>query len=315
MLLTSSALIAFFLSDFYQADISAKLPEQTTMYAEEGNGELTVSLDTEGRFGSIAQGASRIPLGILNLSASCDADIHINSIRLQHRGFGDMKDVRGVYLMNGFRRISRARGFDARSRLADLRIPNLVIPACSAVRFDVLADFQQNATVASEHGIGLLSSSDIQSTAKATVLEEAHLREVVMTTPKKEGTISVNFLSVNSRVSYGHREIVARIQFTADGANDMLLKKMTLRNLGDARDMHLINFTLENRIETVLTTPSQRMKGRYVSLEFSPTYVLERGKTIVLLLKANMKGSRSDTINFTLEEPSDLEATVYRPRR
>jgi hypothetical protein len=56
------------------------------------------------------------------------------------------------------------------------------------------------------------------------------------------------------------------------------------------------------------------MKGKQVTLEFQPTYILNSSQTVVLLLKAQINGSITRKINFILEEESDLDASPYRSR-
>lgn len=314
MMIVSAATVALLLSDFLSPEVKPAAPEPRTEYADSGNGELLVTVDSGGVFGSIPQGASRVELARLNLSATCDHDVKIESIGVKHIGLGVSSDITSIYLADGFRRVSRARGFDTRSRIADLRVPSLVIPKCGAVRLSVLADFSRDAAAAGEHGVTVLSPADIRSTAKTVTLSTDEAATVT-STPDRAGNVTVTFLPVNQRLRYGRIETVARIQFTADRENDFLLKKITLKNEGNARDMDLINFRLETRSGEALSPVAQRMRGSFVALEFDPTYVLERGRTMVFLLKAEIRGSQSKKVNFTLEEPSDLETVLYRPRR
>jgi hypothetical protein len=87
-----------------------------------------------------------------------------------------------------------------------------------------------------------------------------------------------------------------------------LLKKITLTNNGSARDMNLVQFSLEKSGGLNLIAPAMRMHGRAVTLEFDPSFLLERGKTVVLNLVAEVRGSHADTVQFMLEEPSDMVA-------
>lgn len=313
-MIASVALVALFLSDFVHPAALPQVP-QITSFTQDGDGELLVSVSSAGVYGSIARGASHVQLASLNLSASCDEDIRIESIRVKHVGLGLVSDIDTVYLADGFRRISRGRPFDQNDQSADLRIPQLIIPKCEAVRLSVFADFSRDADVASEHGVSIFEASPIQSTAKSVNLIQGNASEKVTATPDKIGSVTVTFLPVNTRFRYGRTETVARLQLTADPNNDFLLKKIMLTNKGGARDMNLINLQLETRTGNILTAPVQRMKGEHAIFEFEPTFILKRGTTVVLLLTAQINASQSKKINFTLEESSDLETTLYRPRR
>lgn len=314
-MITSLAVIGYMLSDFYRTPVLPVQQETTTSYVETGIGDLHASFIANGSLGSIARGASRVPMAELDLSASCDSDIRVESITLKHSGLGLTSDISAVYLVDGFRRISRAQSFDQSSQSVTLRIPRLVIPQCSAVRLSVLFDYATDATVASEHSVKLEASTDIQSTAKSTNVVQGDDGEVVFTTPDKAGRVSVDLLPIRRYFPYGRTETVARIRFTADSTQDMLLKSITLTNRGSARDMNLINFSLEKNTGEQLSFPAQHMDGKFITLDFSPSYILERGRTVVLLVKAQINASYSRKIDFVLEEDSDVEASVYRQRR
>lgn len=283
-------------------------------YRQEGNGSLLVTVESAPLMGSVPRGATRIPVAIINLSASCDADIRVDSIEVAHVGFGNASDISAVYLTDGTRRISRARGFDTRSRTADLRIPSLTVPKCDAVRLHALMDIATDAVAAGEHGLTVAHASVVQSTAADTTLSYAAESEVVVTRPEQAGSITVNFLPIRGPLRYGRIETLARLQLTADAKNDHLLSSILLTNLEDARDMDLTHMRLETRSGEFLSRTAFRMKGRTVRLEFDPTYILSRNKTVVILLKGTVNGSQRRKVQFHLEERSDIEASLYRPR-
>jgi len=314
MRVASVAIIAYMIMDFAPR-APVPVPEPVTAYAGQGQGELAVVMGEKQVLGSVARGATHIPFLNLNLSASCEQDITVDDLTLMHVGLGRVTDIAGVYLSDGTRRLTRAKRFDPGSREANLRFsPRLTVPKCGAVRLYVLADIGMDADIASEHGITLARVTDIRSSAKRTVLTVGDPKERVVTTPKKEGTITVNFLPVNKRLRYGRTETVARIQLTADAKASHLLKKIMLRNNADARDMDLVNMRLETRSGSVLTRTAFRMQGTSVTLEFSPSYILRRSETLVLLLKAEIHTSNYRKVDFFMEEPGDLEATVYQGR-
>ncbi len=313
MNIAAATLVAFTIFDVMpQIPVPFSVPVST--YATTGTGELLVTVNSGGASGSIPRGATRVELAVLNLSASCDADIKVTSIDVQHSGLGNTTDIQSVYLSDGTRRISRAASFDSHSRIATLRLKNSVIPKCSAVRYSVLVDMSPTATVGSEHGVIIPNSSSVLSSAKTTTLQTEDVTEKVVPVAFNAGKITVNFLPIHNSLRYGFTETVARIQLTVDNAGPQLLKKITLTNTEQAHDMDLINFQLQTQSGTVISVPAQHMKADKVTLEISPSFRLERGQTIVLLLKAEIHGSYSRKINFTLQERGDLYATPARTR-
>ncbi len=286
-----------------------------TVSSEKGKGELQVSIESAPLLGSTPRGATRVEMAYLNISASCDADITVEGIEVTHIGLGSTTDISAVYLFDQFRRVSRARTFDSRSRKASLRVTSFTVRKCEAVRVRALVDISANANVASEHGITIDSASAITSSAKTTTLLQSDATQRVIASPNQAGSVTVNFLPIKGPLRYGRTETVARLQLTSDSTYDHLLRSITFTNLGDARDMNLINFTLQNRKGEILSPVAQRMRAYTVTLDFDPTYILERGRTVVFLLKAQINASQSKQVNFTIQEPSDLDAMLYRPSR
>lgn len=313
MLLASSFIVAALTSDFLETRVEKPSFDPQTVYAESGTGELLVTFDSSGTFGSVPRGATRIAMGTLNFSASCGADIQIRSLKLRHIGLGSTSDISGVYLADGFRRVSRSSRFDPRSATVDLRVPSLKVPSCGAVRLFVLMDLSADADVASEHGVTFLSASDLDTSAKSVTFGGADASTSVRASPVVSGGVAVNFLPVPGRLRYGRTETVARIQLSADAQHDYLLKSITLTNDEDARDMDLTRLQLVTRSGTGVSLTAARMRGRVVTLDFSPTYILERSRTVVFLLRAEIHATRYRKVRFLLEEPSDLGVTIYRP--
>ncbi len=313
MLLLSAAVVATLTSDFLESTMQKPALDSTTVYATSGTGDLLVTFTSNGAFGSVPRGATRIELGTLNFSASCGKDIRIDAVTVKHIGLGDVSDIAGVYLADGFRRISRSRQFDRRSVSAELRTPSLTVPSCGAVRLSVLVDLTADATVASEHGITFVSPSDIQTSAKSVTYAGPDTSKSVRASPVSAGSVSVNFLPVQGRPRYGRTETIARIQMSADAQHDYLLKSLTLTNEENARDMDFTRLQLQTKSGTGVSLTAARMKGSVVTLEFSPTYILGRSKTVVFLLRAEVHVTRYRKVRFILEEPSDFDVSIYRP--
>ncbi len=317
MHIASIVLTAMLISDFLQARMPAypAAPADETASSVAGAGDLLATLTVDPIQGSVPLGATRVHMATLNLSASCEADVTVQSVEFAHVGLGVATDITGLYLADGFRRVSRAGRFDQRSRTATLRAPSLKIPSCGAVRLSVLADYSPTAAVASEHGVTIAHAADIQSTAKNVTLSQDDSRERVVASTQQAGSITVTFLPTTNLMRYGRVETVARLQLTSDIKTDHLLTSITLTNTEGARDMDLIDLRLETRSGQVLTSNAARMHGRTVTLDFSPSYVLERGKTVVLLLKATGNASIRKKVDFILQEKSDLHSMTYRPER
>ncbi len=314
MSIASPFLVSFMLLDLLRPTVAALPPVPDTAYAATGVGELTVTVDRAESMGSVPRGATRVPFLSLNISASCESSITVDAIELRHAGLGKSDDIAGVYAVDAFTRVTRMAHFDARSARATLRFRSFTLPKCGAASLQIFADMTSDATVASEHAISLANVSGILSSAKQTHLVSQDVSANIIAAPTDAGILTVRMLPVSKTVRYGRIETVARLQLTADARSGHLLKRITLTNKGDARDMNLQWLSLETLSATRLTPSVPRMRSYSVTLEFHPTYILHRAETVVLILKAEIHGSQSKKIDFTIEEPSDIVALPYRDR-
>jgi hypothetical protein len=313
MTLIPSLLIAASIFDFLPATIAPVQPGgPRSAVAASGSGELTVQLEDASTVGAVPPGATNVPMGILNLSASCDADVTVRSIELTHVGMGSSADISAVYLSMDYRRISRSQRFNRSNSRASVVFRSFVIKRCDAVRLNVFVTIASNADPAGEHGIVIRSPSDVSaSSLKVTLLEPDASRRVV-TSPVNDSTITVHFLPVHSDLLYGRVGTLARLQFSSDALGAHLLKRITLTNQGDARNYDFTQLRLEMMSGTVLTNIAAGMQGNTLTLDFTPSYILHRSDSIVLLLKGIVHASWRRTIDFSLEENSDLSASSYR---
>lgn len=305
MNIPTALLIAYSIFDFVPKPAEL-LPVPSTFYSEQGQGQLLVDMIPANTIGSIPRGATRVFVGVMNLSASCEKDITVSSVTLAHTGLGNIKDIRSVYAGDDARRISRGARFDTQSRLATLQFPLLVIPKCDVTSIRLFIDLQSDASVGSEHGVEITSSSLISSSAKEVTVTSIDTTSKAFVTPYKQGTISVNFLPIRGPFQYGRLETVARIQLSADAVANHVLQKITLTNEDLARDMDLTYFRIETTRGELLSGPATRMQGKKVTIPFSPSYELSSRSTVVLLVKAEVRAPRKRGVLFTLEEPSDL---------
>lgn len=310
----SSLLVSFMLFDFMSHGAPKAIPDQESVQSVvSGTGTLTVVTSAPESIGSIPRGATRIPFLTISMSASCDGDIRIHSIDVKHTGLGKSDDISSVYAVNGFTRVTRAARF-GRNGVATLRFRNAVIPKCGAMQLSVMGDSSPDATIASEHSVKLTGAYGVSSTSKRTTFSETSDEKKAIAVTTNAGTLSVRMLPMQTHPRYGRIETVARIQLSADLRSSQLLKRITLKNRGDARDMDLQWITIERLSGSVLTTAAPRMRGTSVTLDFNPTHVLQRGSTLVVNVKAEVHGSQSKTIDFVIEEPSDVVSSPYHER-
>lgn len=308
-----SLLIAASLFDIGER-LHASPPAVTESTSITGTGELDLVIAPVADLGSIPRGARRIPVATVNASASCDADVVIESVRLRHVGRGDAADISALWLGDDVRRYGRSARFSSSSTVAVLRLNGVTIPRCDARRFTVYMDLEATALPAAEHAVRVVDASDVVSSAAVTRLATEDPTERVLVTPYDDARLRVNVLPVRSRLAYGRRMTVARLQVTGDARRPLLLQSITLTNEEDARDMDLRNFALQTRSGEVLSGPALRMRGRTVRLEVVPTYRIDRAQTLVLDVVADVYASGYRKARFIVQEPSDIVVLPARTR-
>lgn len=256
---------------------------------------------------SAPRGAQRAVFLEVGVKAECDADVRVKSFTVRHRGLGDASDLVRVYVTDGDVRLSRTRSLDSSDRTATLElIPAYTVKACGTKYFQIRGDFSEEAAVAGEHGL-IIEAVDAGG---ATVVLSGPTRTPVVTTrPVRMGTVNVAFLGLTRALQFGKNRTFARIRLDADHIANQEIRALTLVNDGKAADGDLKNLRIENRRGEVLTDTLDQLDGKTARFTFDPPLLVDRNASLVLELKGDIAASRSQTIRFILEEPSDLEAT------
>lgn len=312
----TSLLLAYTLSDFYGTSSLRSEPAPVSTYSlSTGAGELEVYASTPDRADDIvARGQTRVPMLTLQLSASCDADLALNTIDLTHFGLGSVTDIRSVYALSGFRRVSRAASF-SKDGMATLRLQRMSVEACDTETIDIVADFSTDSDAAGEHGVSLAATNAVESSASRTLYtSEEQATQTVKSSPFDPGAITVRMLPQRVNMLFGTIQTIARLQVSADQDGAHVLRSITLTNAGSARGYDFIDMVLEDRRGNVLTRLTQHMDERTVTFTFDPTYILDRGDTVVLLLRGEIRTSYAKTVDFEIEEESDIVSSPYRRR-
>ena len=308
--MTSTLLLAMFLHYYNVEGTLAPPPAYRELRQVELPGSLTISV-TPVVGGSVPSGAQRVPVLDIAFAASCDADVPVREITIQRKGMGDYRDIRAVYAMDGLSRISRAHELQRRDGVVTVRLGSLAVPACSTKTITIMADFESDADIAGEHRFVLEKPSDVDAGSPVKRLrllaerERADLRTIVA---DQTGNISVTYLPLLRRVTYGPRRQVMRFVLKADGIDDHRILAITLTNEGKARDLDLQNIFLPG------TKVAASLDGDRVRLEFDPPLILRKNQDRLMILRASVLASRSKTIQFVIQEPSDVEAEVVRGR-
>lgn len=266
------------------------------------------------RLDGIPQGASRVSLLPLNFTASCDGDISVSYLRIRRISMGDASDLKGAYVLNGDRRLTRVAHFisSGSGDTVTLRLKDFTVPACKTLRLDIAVDFIRGATPGGRFALSIEKPEDIVTTADK-VIAAYPLRPAASApsvTPEPAGEVLVTFLPVGD-VGAVRDETLAKFTVQALGNSHQLLESITLTNRGTARDQDLRNLYLTRHGGRALTSMKKSLSDDSVNLRFTQQFFLKKGQTVSFELRGQAYTS-SKTINFGLEEESDLVALPTR---
>jgi hypothetical protein len=307
--MVESILLAYFIHQFALPSSQMQMEK-----AAQNGAQITVELQ-QGPVQSLQQGAQRVPMLTLHITASCSEDIQLQSIRVRRRGLGSSSDILSVYAMSDGQRLNRGRQL-SRTGYAQLQFRNVQIPACDTKTILILADFSPDAAVAGEHWMTVEHASDIDTgIARISLVRSSKTPLKHATTGgRTRGTITVEYLSLLKTVRYGSNRTVARIRLEADGRDDHLIGAMTFTNDGSARNTDLQRLYLRAGRSRRLSRSVQQLNGDTVRLVLDPPLVLKKNQKRLLELQADVRAGRRKTLRLIIEEPSDIEAEPARVR-
>lgn len=268
---------------------------------------IPVSLD------GIPRGATRVKLLSLYLRANCEEPITIKGIDVQLIGVGDSNDIKRAYLLSGVRRLSRGVRFSGSGNTVTLRPRQFFVPRCGSRRLDVAVDLAGDAAVGGRFGLMIASPDDLHMSAdvlKGSFPLRAAVRGSTVT-PDSQGQVEVRFLPLAGSLTAIRDEVVARILIKADNNAHQLLYSIALKNTGTAKDDDIRNLYISRRRGRKLTPVLTTMDGDRAVFKFMQPYFLRRGQQQLFRVYGT-PWTRSKTVNFTLEEPSDLNAQATR---
>lgn len=267
---------------------------------------VTVSVSTLSEQ-AIPQGAQRVPLLQFTLRAPCEEKPHVlTEVRVRDTGLGLPSDILRVYLMSGTGRLTRGVTLvesDHTARLLPRAIP---LTSCATKDFTVVADFSQDATASSEHRF-VLESIQIDGVDSVVSLEQ-QAAPVLRTVPSQAASLDFQALPLRRTLTYGAARELFRFQLRSTSVRDQQLVSVLLTNKGSAKDADLQNLRIVTSAGRQVTEKSAAMQGSDVLLTFDPPQVLGSHDVRVFSLIGDVRASRRRTVQFTIDEPSDLEA-------
>ncbi len=263
--------------------------------------------------GSIPQGAQRVDFLTLRLAASCDAPVRLESVTLRHWGLGASADIESLALWNGSVRVSPSVSPDRKTGDVTLRPRRLEIPACQTLVLVARARIAEDAAPGGEHGYALHSADDLRTASPVRVTitsPQTPAPGSVAPSVDRNAQIAVTMLPVTGSVTYGAGRTVARFQIKAEGSSTQRMTRLTLTNQGSAKDADLRNLVLLNGKNEPVSEILPKLTGDTATFVFDPPIDFEGSETRLFKVRADVRASRKRTIDFMVEDPSDVETQV-----
>lgn len=256
--------------------------------------------------GSIPQGAQRIPVLTVTLSASCGRDVTLTSLSLRHTGLGDPTDILRIYALNGIARASRVAAVSSTYPSA-IRFSSFVIPACGTQTLTIAVDLARQASAGGEHRFTLVGAT---ATAPVSIVASSATPGRLTVTPHTTApAVSAEFKPLTGEFNYGAQQLVAQLLLTSASNGDQQITAITFTNDGSAQGSDLQNLQLQTAGGLPLSAPLQAMSNRTARIVLSPPLTLASHETKFVQLRADIRASRSHTIRWMIDQPSDIEVS------
>ncbi|MFA6039100.1 MAG: hypothetical protein WCV62_00010 [Candidatus Peribacteraceae bacterium] len=261
----------------------------------------------------VPQGAQGVPFLTLRLRASCASPVTVSSLTLRHTGKGAASDILRVYAYRENLRISRAVSVPTRNSFT-LRLRPVTVPACGEETLSVLANFSSSARAAGEHRFEV---TDVGTQTGVTVhtATPSAASPLRVTTHATTPDVKVDFRTVHTSKEYGTRRVVARFLLTGGNAADQRIRSITFTNQGSARNTDMRNLYVETASRTRISSILPSLDGDTARITLEPPLPLSRNQSVLLQLRADVRASRTRTIDWSVEEPSDIVSEEARSSR
>lgn len=309
----SSLLLSYYLHQFTVPASSVHRQDLSKQYIRSVHpaGNLTVETHSP-RSGSIAPGSQRIQMIGLRMTADCTSDVPVHSISVQRRGLGANADIDSLYVSHRGARISREQDIARKDGSVQLRLRNFKIAACDSQDLAIVANYSSNASPAGEHRIELRGVDAGKSFVRIE-RSSGNFTTPSRTASQSVGQVSVEYLRLTKPVRYGSKQLVSRFTLEADNKDDHSISAITMTNNGSATNEDLQNLYIEFRSRRISTYASSLVGDKAV-FTFDPPIHLKKNQTLKFGLRADVRASRSRTIQFVVEEPSDIISNPIRRR-
>ncbi|MCX6792746.1 MAG: hypothetical protein NTY12_01855 [Candidatus Falkowbacteria bacterium] len=259
---------------------------------------------------NVTKGATRVTYTKFNVTAANDGDVRLDTVVITRGGVGSAADFDNVYLYDGMTRLTTGRSVNSSTNQATFSNVNYTVTKGTTKTLSIVADVNASATTGNDNfSISLASAIAANG---ATVSGSFPVAGNTMSiTNVSGGAITIAKTGSLSSPKAGELQAqVAAFTLQASSTEDLMIKNLTLYQVGNIQNGNMTNFNLKQAGTTLATAASMNSNGTIV-LNFSTPYALNKGITKTFEVYADVaSAARSgDTSIIYLDNSADLYAT------
>jgi hypothetical protein len=296
--------------------------------ATSGGGDVPTGSGLSAALSSSTPAASTIPYNVqgqvytsVNFTASNDGAVELTGLEVKRTGLGDPDNFRYVYVeVDGTRHGNkRTLGNDNTANLYfNTDSSKITIPAGETVTVDIVADMQDADGVEDTDTSGRTGDNALSIVSASAIDTSATVSGSFPVTGNQMSISSVGAPTVKldiadtseTDVYLGDEQVeVAEFDVENDTSNeDVSFSQITLENNGSADANEVINYTLYNDNDEVISGPIAADSNDMIKFMLDDAITIEDNRSETFVVKADIYDGRLETVILNLDEETDLKA-------
>lgn len=287
-------------------DTSINRPTAVTTTVTPPGGTIAVSLASDTPSGTLAPTKSYGNV-FTKINLSAGSDTTITSITVTREGLGARGDFAAVYLYVDGVKYTTARTFNSDDRALFSLGSGLMLKANTPRSLAIVSDMAAIAATG-QHKLGIKAASDIAT--NGTVSGTFPLMgNFVSTSTTSVGELIITAQGISdTEIFVGEQQQeLARFQFISGSAEKVRLNSIRFRNIGSVKVSEYANFALYKG-GSKLAGIEFVTNGDYITAK-NINLTMEKSETLLFKLYGDVVGGANSTIQFSIEEAADVNAT------
>ncbi|MBU1036988.1 hypothetical protein KKF32_03050 [Patescibacteria group bacterium] len=253
--------------------------------------------------------ATNVPLMDINVTASSDGAVTLNSLVVKRMGVGAAADFEALYLYDGIIRLTNGKSINSTTHKATFTNLNYQIAAGATKTLKLVADMDTSSAGTGDVHYFRIESADVgtSATVNGSFPLQSNTISVGATTA---GTVTVTKYGTLTNPNVGQTEAeVAQFKMAVTGEN-VTVNRISLYQGGSTSNSNLTNWKLYQDTE-LLATASGVNSDSLVVFDLSATpYTITKNQDKVLVAKADIgtASRNTETVKTYLEYTTDVYA-------